>query len=168
MHEVLSVQGELQAILCNPVGFIKWWSLGRDGADIVPRGEFNLKEIRLVCFPESVWTPHSILVVKATGFWSEGVERLLPWWRINVVIRDLCVLHPYWMTAARDTWKKYNWWCATNLLRRRQQWRNVQMPDDEQKKQIKQTLLLVSFNMAATSSRENHLLLVTEINCFII
>lgn len=105
-REVLSVHGILNPIFLHPVGLVERRALSSDSANVVPSWKLHLKKILLVLFPQGVWTPNPVIIVKATRLRSEGVERFLPRRRIDVVIRDLSVLHTDWITAAREVWNK--------------------------------------------------------------
>ena len=92
--------------ISSPVGLVERRALSSDSANVVPSWKLHLKKILLVLFPQGVWTPNPVIIVKATRLRSEGVERFLPRRRIDVVIRDLSVLHTDWITAAREVWNK--------------------------------------------------------------
>ena len=107
-REVLPVHGVLKPIFLHPVGLVERRALSSDSTYIVSSRKFHLKKILLVRWPQSVGTPNTVIIVKASRLRSEGMERFLPWRRNNVVIRDLSVLHTDWITAAREVWIKDN------------------------------------------------------------
>ena len=83
---------------------MKRWTLSSYSAYVVSGRKLDLEITLLIHIPKHVRTPHPIFVAKATGFWSVVVKWLLPWWRFDVLIRDLSVLHADWITTTLNVW----------------------------------------------------------------